>query len=311
MNFPKIEKSNEILDVVIKKVRKTKDYQRNEMAVKYISLYQTEITERLTNVLSKLPDYQTTNKYYSMMFKNICPKTTMDKYKNHISKSISVINKLSERYKRQVLRLLANKKDRYRKEGFVKLKKEYVGRLASVLKRLDNTFDKLLILEKEFKRIASPRFELRTIVLTGLPNSGKTTYLSMITEACPEINSYAFTTKALNLGYFKRRQMMYQVVDTPGIIHREFKEMNAIEKQAIAAIKGLADLIVFVYNPNLEKEKQEEILRVIKENNPEKKVVVSSTYGKDARLDGEENITMEELLESYVVEKKDLVSQKQ
>jgi len=304
MNFPKISKSKDILDNIITKVRKIKDYQRNDMAHKYVSLYQIEVTEKLKYVSDKLPDYDTVNEYYSMMFKNICPKSTMEKYRNHITTNITVINKLSERYKRQLMKMQGSRSKKNDKDFFVRIKKEYVGRLSSVLRNLDSTFDKLLNLEKEFKRIAKPDFNLKTIVLVGIPNAGKTTYLTKITEATPEINSYAFTTKALNIGYLKRRQESYQVIDTPGLIHHDFKEMNAIEKQAIAAIKAISDLIVFIYNPTLNEKEQREMIMTLRENNPEKKLVVSSTYGKDGVLKGEENITMEELIENYPIEKK-------
>ncbi len=304
MNFPKITKSKDILDAVINKVRRVKDYQRNDMAHKYISLYQIEVTEKLKYVSDKLPDYDTVNEYYGMMFKNVCPKSTMEKYRNHITSNITVINKLSERYKRQLMKMQGSRSKKHDKDFFVRIKKEYVGRLSSVLRNLDSTFDKLLNLEKEFKRIANPDFNLKTIVLVGIPNAGKTTYLTKITEATPEINSYAFTTKALNVGYFKRRQETFQVIDTPGLIHHDFKEMNAIEKQAIAAIKAISDLIVFVYNPTISKSEQEEMLKTLRENNPGKKLVVSSTYGKEGVLEGQENVTMEELVESYPVDKK-------
>lgn len=304
MNFPKIEKSKELLDNVITNVRKMKDFQKNEFSHKYVSAYQIAITDRLNRINNKLPDYEIKNEYYQMMFKNICPKSTMEKYKNHIASTVTVVNKISEKYKKLFLKMQSRRSSKFDKEKFVRIKKEYVGRIASIVKNLDSTFSNLLDLEKEFSRIASPDFNLRTIVLVGIPNAGKTTYLTKITEATPEINSYEFTTKALNIGFFKRRQDIYQVIDTPGLIHTEFKEMNAIEKQAIAAIKAISDLVVFVYNPTLDKEKQIAMLKTIKENNPEKKVVVSSTYTKNQEMEGQENISIKELLETYPVEKK-------
>lgn len=304
MNFPKIVKSKELLDNVITKVRRIKDFQKNELAHKYISAYQIAITDRLKGINDKLPDYEIKNEYYQMMFKNICSKSTMEKYKNHIVSAITIVNKISEQYKRLLMRMQGRRGSKFDKDKFVRIKKEYVGRIASVIKNLDSTFSKLLDLEKEFARIASPDFNLRTIVLVGIPNAGKTTYLTKITEATPEINSYAFTTKALNIGFFKRRQDIYQVIDTPGLMHLDFKEMNPIEKQAIAAIKAISDLIVFVYNPTLNKEQQIDMLKTLKENNPEKKIVVSSTYTKDHNLEDQENISMKELLETYPVEKK-------
>jgi len=305
MNFPRIVKSKELLDNVITKVRKIKDFQKNELAHKYISAYQIAITDRLKSINDKLPDYDIKSEYYQMMFKNICAKTTMDKYKNHINSTITIVNKISEQYKRLLMRMQGRRNSKYDKDKFVRIKKEYIGRVSSVIKNLDHTFNKLKDLEKEFARIASPDFNLRTIVLVGLPNAGKTTVLTKITEATPEINSYAFTTKALNIGYFKRRQDIYQVIDTPGLLHLEFKEMNAIEKQAIAAIKTLGDLVVFLYNPNLDEKEQKTMLENLRENNPEKEIIVSSGYDKNHLMKGEKNISIKEIIENYPIEKKD------
>ena len=105
MNFPKIEKSKELLDNVITNVRKMKDFQKNEFSHKYVSAYQIAIIDRLNRINNKLPDYEIKNEYYQMMFKNICPKSTMEKYKNHIASTVTVVNKISEKYKKLFLKM--------------------------------------------------------------------------------------------------------------------------------------------------------------------------------------------------------------
>jgi nucleolar GTP-binding protein len=40
------------------------------------------------------------------------------------------------------------------------------------------------------------------------------------------------------------------VVDTPGLLDRELSERNDIERQAVLALKYLADVIVFVLDPS-------------------------------------------------------------
>ena len=61
---------------------------------------------------------------------------------------------------------------------------------------------------------------LADLGIVGLPNSGKSTLLSKITDAHPKIANYAFTTLHPNLGVVKRENdtVRYTIADIPGII---------------------------------------------------------------------------------------------
>ncbi len=63
--------------------------------------------------------------------------------------------------------------------------------------------------------------ELKTIAdigLVGFPNVGKSTLLSVLTEAKPKIANYHFTTLSPNLGVIKFFDNNYVIADIPGLI---------------------------------------------------------------------------------------------
>ena len=65
------------------------------------------------------------------------------------------------------------------------------------------------------------KVELRMLAdvgLVGLPSVGKSTILSMITNANPKIASYHFTTLSPNLGVVSMKDYSYVVADLPGLI---------------------------------------------------------------------------------------------
>ena len=59
---------------------------------------------------------------------------------------------------------------------------------------------------------------LADVGLVGLPSVGKSTILSMITNANPKIASYHFTTLSPNLGVVKTKDYDFTVADLPGLI---------------------------------------------------------------------------------------------
>lgn len=119
---------------------------------------------------------------------------------------------------------------------------------------------------------------LADVGLVGFPNVGKSTFISKVTNARPEINNYHFTTLNPHLGVCEVDDTEFIIADIPGIIEGAgegvglgFKFLKHIERTKIllhivdiASVEGrdpLNDLSIILnelnkYNVNLTKKRQ-------------------------------------------------------
>ncbi len=129
------------------------------------------------------------------------------------------------------------------------VRREAFGRIASIIKSINK--DLLLLNEARntLRKLPDVQDE-PTIVVAGYPNVGKSSFVSKITGASPEIAPYPFTTKGVKIGHFTRNGVRYQVMDTPGLLDRPMSERNIIERQAITAIHFLDAVVMFMIDPS-------------------------------------------------------------
>ena len=126
-------------------------------------------------------------------------------------------------------------------------RREFYGRISSFIKQIKKELAFLEESRKIMKGFPAIKTSIPTIVIAGFPNIGKTTLLYKLTGSKPEINSYAFTTKGINVSYYKNENKKIQLLDTPGTLDR-FNKMNYIEKQAYLAITLLAEKIIYIFD---------------------------------------------------------------
>ncbi len=139
-------------------------------------------------------------------------------------------------------------------EGIKKAQKKCYGRLSSVVYEVDKALTVLAETREACKKLPSVRPDFATVVIAGYPNVGKTSLLRAWTGSRAEINEYSFTTKHAEVGHFDAVdrhgvETRYQLVDTPGLLDRSEDERNAIEKQAVAALRFAADAVLFLIDP--------------------------------------------------------------
>ena len=140
------------------------------------------------------------------------------------------------------------------------IRRSAFGRMSSVIEKLN---DRLIFLEsirQKMRLMPGIDLEQPTFCIAGYPNVGKSSLVNGVTSAEPEIGVYPFTTKEVTLGHLEvpvyassehktpLTHIHAQIVDTPGILDRPLDERNEIELKALAAIKTLATVIIFMFD---------------------------------------------------------------
>jgi nucleolar GTP-binding protein len=130
------------------------------------------------------------------------------------------------------------------------LKKAALGRMATIMKRQKNSLEYLEQVRQHLSRLPAIDPNTRTLLITGFPNVGKSSFINKITRADVEVQPYAFTTKSLYIGHTDHKYLRWQVIDTPGILDHPLENRNTIEMQAITALAHIRACIVFIMDPS-------------------------------------------------------------
>jgi nucleolar GTP-binding protein len=155
-------------------------------------------------------------------------------------------------------------------EEAARLRKEGSGRILSVVRRLKRDLELLRRVRSELLKAHVIAEGLPVVVVAGIPSTGKSTLIKRLSTAEPEVASYPFTTKNIIVGKVRLEDLEFYMVDTPGILERPSELHNEIERKALAALKTLPDVVLFLLDPSLEKvqdvSEQVKLLRDIYEN---------------------------------------------
>lgn len=219
----------------------------------------------LDDIIKNFPSIDSLPEFYQELIRNNLDYNYLKKSLGAISWCSTKINDIKEEYLRKIKHA--------KNEGDIKkISSAYYGRTISIIKQIKENLSYLELSRKKMKDFPSIKTDLFTVAITGFPNIGKSTLLSKLTPAKPEIKNYAFTTKGLNLGYLKKGPYKIQFIDTPGVLSRDKK--NNIEEQAYLVLKYVANLIIYIidltepYDIKL----QEKLLKELKDY--DKKIIV-------------------------------------
>jgi nucleolar GTP-binding protein len=257
--IPKVEDYMFYLDVAASKAKKRAEevksgysgigkgklnlFHFKEIELARITVFGDVLKEKLREIITSFPNFEQLQPFYLELVKSTIDYREAKRSLASLQWAIENIDKFQDsalhniKKSREVPTVSTHRRHAY-------------GRIMSIVKQVRDKFQHLDECRRVFVDYPSVK-EMFTVCIAGFPNVGKSTLLSQLTPAKPEIANYAFTTKSLNLGYLMLNHQKVQIMDTPGTLNR-FEVMNAVEKQAHLALHYVANVIVYVFDLTVE-----------------------------------------------------------
>jgi nucleolar GTP-binding protein len=283
MNFQSVmfvPSAQEVVEIALRKARRKADSlgksadkvrQSREAARARANSFAESVVTQVSRVVESYPDLSNLPEFYEQLCGS---QFDIDEVRQALGRLQGVV---------PTIRMLARGciKDVGALEDGELMKKRFnvfVGRAKSVLVQAGKGAGLLNAARDSMVVFPLLKIDHYTVALAGFPNVGKSTLLSKLTSAKPKIANYSFTTKTLNVGYYKEGYHDVQVVDTPGALAR-FEKMNAVEQMAFLCVKYAAHLVVMVIDPTpgYSLEEQRLLVKQVREHDKELLFYISKT----------------------------------
>jgi len=208
-----------------------------------VKFTQSNFSEKLAQILLEFPKLEDIHPFYADLINVLYDK---DHYKLALGQ-LNTARHLIDNVAKDYVRLLKFGDSLYRCK---QLKKAALGRMATIMRRQNQSLQYLEQVRQHLSRLPTIDPNTRTLLITGFPNVGKSSFINKITRADVEVQPYAFTTKSLYVGHTDYKYLRWQVVDTPGILDHPLEERNTIEMQAITALAHLRAAVLYFMDPS-------------------------------------------------------------
>ena len=198
--IPKIEEPDFYLGVAFRKAKAKADAEREKSRKDRIS--KSKIVEtvkiqtignslkaQMTNIVDKFPMVNKLDPFYQELFKLLIDI-------GKIRKSLAAVKWAAQTADRMSSEYCAKIKRCPELERINSIRREYYGRVSSVIKQVEKNLEFIEEARKIVKVFPVIKTKYTTIAIAGFPNVGKTTLLYKLTGSKPEIAGYAFTTKS-------------------------------------------------------------------------------------------------------------------
>ncbi|WP_319506257.1 NOG1 family protein [uncultured Methanolobus sp.] len=193
------------------------------------------LTDNLKNIVRRFPTFENLPPFYYELADVIVGVDDMRKSLSRLDWASAKIHEIAREYVGKI------RKSR----DPLPVRKQCFGRVSSIMYSIEKDLLFLNEARNKLRKLPAVHDE-PTIVVAGYPNIGKSSFVTKVTGATPEIAPYPFTTKGVSIGHFFVDNDRYQVLDTPGLLDRPMSDRNEIELQAITALKNLDAVVLFI-----------------------------------------------------------------
>ena len=255
----------------IQRARK-KENERIVTAIDYL-------TDRLQGIVKSVPNLQELPDFYRELSHLLVDNDQLKLNLGKLSGSVGVLKKL----RRELAHPILFAKNPHDAE---QLRVQAFGRISSVIAKQKDSLEFLNQVHQALRKIPIVESDELSIVVAGYPNVGKSSLVAQISTGKPEIAPYPFTTKEIGIGHYYSEKdedrftkfARFQIIDTPGILDRPMASRNEIEKQAILALRRLADGVIFIFDPTetcgFEIPHQVNLFKEIRESFPSTQLII-------------------------------------
>lgn len=199
---------------------------------------QATFEEKLNKVLNEFPKIDELHPFYADLCNVLYDR---DHYKLALGQVKTVLGTV-ENISKDYIKLLKFADSLYKCKM---LKRAALGRMCTAIKKLQASLQYLEEIRQHMARLPQINPSARTLIVTGYPNVGKSSFVNLVTRAEVEVQPYAFTTKSIYVGHLDYKLTRWQVLDTPGILDHPLEERNTIEMTAITALAHIPATILF------------------------------------------------------------------
>eukprot|EP00388_Colpodella_angusta_P009922 GDKJ01026112.1.p1 GENE.GDKJ01026112.1~~GDKJ01026112.1.p1 ORF type:complete len:689 (-),score=199.02 GDKJ01026112.1:154-2220(-) len=199
--------------------------------------------DKFNDILTQFPRLDDIHPFYADLCNVLYDR---DHYKIALGQ-VNAVSKIIDTVAKDYVRLLKYADSPYKCKV---LKRAGFGRMCTTAKKLGESLSYLEEVRKHLGRLPAIDPNARTLILTGYPNVGKSSFMNKVSNANVDVQPYAFTTKSLFAGHFDYKYARWQVIDTPGILDHPMDERNTIEMTAVTALAHLHAAILFFLDPS-------------------------------------------------------------